>query len=225
MVAQESVDVGKTIAQNLPFIGPTIQRYWFGGENYEWGSALKAKDRTGSYLPMVVPSIFGGVQRNYYFVYPGTEQVFMTHSAEKYQDNIDRGAKPFDNERVFEHWVSSQKIYPKFSPRYYSKRWYKPKSPKKFRQAYIKRVYAKRKYFKPAYVPRPFDMRVYNRVMKSARGTTFRMPGTFRSPHAAPALYRRLYTGSGLVRFQTRMIPITTQYLFARLRQDWSYLR
>ena len=238
----------RIIMENLPFVGPTIQRYWgttiqeiFSKtdtvkapaytETFDRGSVRKGLERIEGpeeKLAAFVPSIFGGVQRNYYFAY-SSGMIYMTHSEEKLRNNLERGAAEIyasDDPRVakpYRQWA--QRSYPTRIKKFYAPYAKKPK------RKYAKKVYTKKTYFKKVYTkrtpsPKRFDYGVQSRIMTSVRKTQFRMPGGYRNvSHVAPSLYRKQFSTKGTLKFKQRMIPVTAYNLAAKLRSDWAYLR
>jgi hypothetical protein len=240
----EEFDWAKEAMTNLPFFGPTLQRFWGIGDNnvdlYDKGSALKSQARTGSIMPMLLPSVIGSIQRNYYFSYGGT--IYMTHDYDKYIDHLLNGAKAIrtqvEAEEAYAARPGSHQTYPR---RTYASTPYKAK--KTYvrrgyaRRRYPKRVYAKRRYAKKSYVrkkaffhgtyvPRAYRADTFNRVMSATRNTQMRMPGSYRNlAYTAPALYRRIYTGTGTDKFKIRLMPVSYKNVKYMIRQDWAYLR
>lgn len=204
----------KLVLTNLPLIGPMVQKVWTAPEDEPWdaGAIQKVYQRTGKRFASYVPSIFGAVQRNYYFTYPGSDMVYMTHGEEKYLEHINKGALPIAGKiREFaeDYFIRKKKVYKKYTRKYYSKRYYAPKKPRKVWTAGLSAA----------------DYYAGARVKATVRGTQLRMPAansTLRS--VKPALVRRLYTGSGRSRFSSRLVPVTSRNLAAKLRSDWRVL-
>ena len=224
-------DPMKAIGQNLPMIGPFLQRYWNAENDWEDGSAWKGYARItdmAKVLPVISPSIFGGVQRNYYFGYAGSGMVYMTHSMDKFQAQLKNGAVEITAPGQTIGGVPSylkrpRKVYQR--KRYY-KRYYPAKKPRKARKVYGKKIYSKKTWAKKSYVPTNYSYTVQTRILASMRRSQMRMPGSRRNiTHVAPSLYRRIYSATGRDIFKTRMIPMTQAYLISRLRQDWAYFR
>jgi len=206
------VDLSRLLLTNLPMLGPVIQKAWWDPTEKNMGSIQKTYARTGQLFPALLPSIFGGMQRNYYFGYSATGRIYMTHSKEKYDAAIAKGAKPLKDLSVIEAYVRksySKKAYMPYPRKYY------PKKQKSARKVYARKTY-----------PVRYDPYVASRIIAAARGGTLRLPNPnngFRN--VRPALYRRLYTGTGRSKFAARLVPVTAKNLAAKLRADWRYLR
>lgn len=215
----------RTLAENMPLIGPTFQRYWYDDEAYKQGSALKGYARVTDWakiLPVTVPSIFGGTQRNYYFGYTKDGTVYMTHSEETLKEKVAKGAiaiTPGHGD------LPTKKPYKKYIRKAYVRKTYAKKmyfkKPKKAKKIYSKKIYTKK-----TYLPVNYSYTVQTRILASVRNSQMKMPGARRNiSHVAPSLYRKIYSSTGKDIFKVRMIPMTQAYLISRLRQDWSYFR
>lgn len=221
-------DPQKMFLQNFPLIGPTLQRYWAADDPYFRGSAWKGMERVTDWakvLPVVLPSIFGGAQRNYYFGYATSGTVYMTHSREKLEERVSEGAiaiTPGTRALPGKPRTYQKKIYGRKA---YAQRKYF-KKPRKGSAVHTKKVYAKKTWATKAYMPTNYSYTVQARILANVRHSQMRMPGSFGNvSHIAPSLYRKIYSVTGRDIFKTRMIPMTQAYLVSRLRQDWAWFR
>jgi hypothetical protein len=241
----EDFDWKRQFSENLPLVGPILQRYWGLGdanlESWQLGTALKGFARTGNILPILDPSLFGSMQRNYYFSYPGSNKIYMTHDADVYDKHILNGAeavltqeqaeevygraRPEHEKKIYARRAYARKAYIK---KLYARRVYvKRRKARKYypRKKYAKRYYPKRGFFRGTYLPKNFSDGVFNRVMNSVRQSQMRIPGTYRNyAHTAPGIYKKIYSGTGKVRFTSRLMPYNVQNIKYRIRQGWSSL-
>jgi hypothetical protein len=196
------------------------------------GSALKAFERTGNVWTQILPSILGGAQRNYYFVYPGSETIFMTHDKDVFEMHLDKGAIEYTGEETLIPDGAAKKSYTyrrKFYPRrYYSKR---RRRRRRFtrrvyhRNTYHKKTYAK-KIFKPkqSYVPNLYNVKKL-RSIRSGRGANVRVASWSEHPFINRSFYKKMYTGTGTSLWKTRLLPVTPYTIKYRIKSSWAYLR
>ena len=209
------------------------------GFGYDIGSAFKASDRiTGvdihaaaaRFAAVVLPSIFGAVaqQREWESDYkikniPKAKDIYVKKFYPKKAYTPGKMREPYVawGRRTYHKKAYHRRPYAK---RNYAKRSYAKRSYAK--QSYATRSYATRSYASKSYTPRNYDRYVQDRVKYAARGNQMRMPGGYRNVgHTAPSLYRKLYTGTGRARFNSRLLPVTPKNLAGKLRSDWAYLR
>jgi hypothetical protein len=216
----EDFDWRRAILENLPYVGPMIQRYWgidlsLEGRQSQYGSAIKAYLRTDNLLTGVLPGVFGATQRLYYFSYPGSTEVYSTSDFDRYIKFLREGAYPILAEEDREFLESlrdvkvrspwSKKIYARRSysrkayiRRSYSRRAWKPRRvwPKRVwaRKTWAKRVYPKRVYARKSYFRGVYVPRSYNDQVFNR--VMSRVRGTqFRLPNAMrnPAIAPVIY--------------------------------
>ena len=209
------------IATNLPLVGPLLYRQWPGVGSADKNVArLKDSNIIGKLVTKLFPTLFSAI---------------LKYDDHKYQ------SYPY-LPRVKDMRAKQRRVYPKrtyvprakksFARRAYHRKTYAPY----FRQTYFKKPYPRRAWagsFRTStYTPQAYQrvagqaMYTQNKVASAVRATQFRMPGhgsTVRNPR--PSIYRKIYTGTGRARFQSRMVPVTSRNLAARLRSDWAYLR
>jgi len=193
---------------------------------YEMGTAQATYDRTGKWFPAALPSVFGGIQRQYYFGFPGNDQIYMTKNKEKFETMVGKGAVPVDemNDHTAIAYLN-QKVYPRYARKYYAQRYYAPKKQRRTYQKKPRKLWVPKAYATTYYAPH-MDLYAGARVLASVRNTQFRMPNSNRIMMSIkPALVRRLYTGSGQARFNSRLVPVTAKNLATKLKSGWSNLR
>lgn len=244
------------VTTNLPIIGPQLMRWYnirqnaYTGEFENAGSALVAYERTGNTWTKVLPSIFGGVQRLYYFSYPGADKIYTTGDYEKFKGFLTDGAVEIVSLDEFETLAGMSSEYEKRIPKSYSprsrkiypRRFYpsRGKKPRRrwtrktyHKRTYHKRVYAKkgwanRVYHNASYIPRTssamFNIMSYNAVQRNPR-VGGRPPILYRSPHTSRNFYKKIYTGRGKNLWKNRLLPTTPYTLKYRIAMAWSYLR
>lgn len=246
----DAADITRNITTNLPVVGPAFMKYFAidtnkDGEIINVGSAIKAYERTENGLTKVLPSVFGGVQRQYYFSYEGSNTIYCTPDFEKFQAFLSNGAYAVTDAAIYEEmrlreperkqrvYTPKRTYYPKkvYPKRYYPKRRYPKRTYHKrtyHKRTYAKKVYATKTYANTSYIPRSasmmFDAVSYNALQRNPRAGG-RPPILYRSPHTSRAFYKKMYTGRGQNLWKTRLLPVTPYTLKYRIRMSWSYLR
>lgn len=211
-------DLFKLLATNMPFVGPTLQRFWLSQEDrgrvaaiprigkaleamIDWdrlpaedkGSALTAYDRTENILTLLLPSIFGGVM-----------------------DYTGYGRRTYN-----------RKIW--YKRRYF----YAPKVRRNFRtKTYHRRSYARRMYSKKVWANKTWAKRTYvnpdshlTRVRSWAGGLQMQMPAAYRAGAGrVNSLIKRPYPKTK-ARLQNQMVPLTALKTLYQIKQNWNYIR
>ncbi len=208
------------VMENLPLIGPTIQRYSIAEDPdltpLPFGLTTKGYTRTQALATLVLPSIVGGTYRTYYFSYGST--IYSTRLKETYIGHLDNGAYAIKTDADVDKkgdWKPSS-FYPKWKKNYpkinrYSgsgssggggRQWAK-KSYIPYHSKYqnVNTAFNFYPYFKGTYVPKAYRAYAQERVIYRARGSIMRQPGYWRNiAHIAPSLYKKMYSPQGVAR-------------------------
>lgn len=204
----EEYEYVKNLMSNIPMIGPLMYRQW---DAFEW---LSDRIRGGSaeYHHVALDRIDGPDAEKY------TSRLLAILLPSIF--GTVAGGMNWNNDWDKLSWI--RKTYTKK----YFPHTYKQRKIKKASKSYARKTFARKAYSKKIFAKNPSTFSVQWKVRSTARGHQMRMPGANANPwHVSPGLMRRLYTGKGKERFKSRMIPVTSRNLAARLRSDWAFLR